>query len=133
MPANKPDSKKLYIIEDDPDVACVLEMLAKLEGFQAVHFSTCDEALEALRTEETIPCMILADYRVSGLAVEEFAEQVRDQPTHLVLVSAVTGVAEKAHELGISHWLKKPFDVDDFVALLHKLKLRCESNSTTDR
>lgn len=113
------EEKKVFLIEDDPDIRdSILEVL-RSGGIDAESASTSREAIEKLRHLEPKPYLILLDLRLPGEDGFHFREEQKhdkelaDIP--VVLLSADIHLQEKQEELGAIDYLKKPVDIDELL------------------
>lgn len=111
----------VLLIEDDVTAREPLEELLRQEGVEVRSASDGAEAHEHLRAGAR-PCVILLDLRMPGMDGYEFrAEQMRDPALARIPVVVLSGdalVDEKALQLGIEDYLRKPVDVDQFIAAI---------------
>ena len=111
----------VLLVEDDVEAREPLEELLRLEGLEVQIAGDGAEAHERLRGGAR-PCVILLDLRMPGMDGYEFrAEQMRDPALAripVVVLSADALVDEKALQLGIEDYLRKPVDIDQFIAAI---------------
>jgi len=111
----------VLLVDDDVTGSEPLEELLRQEGVDVVLVSDGAEAHEHLRTGAR-PCVIILDLRIPGMDGFEFrAEQLRDPALARIPVVVMSGdgfVDERALELGIDEYLRKPIDVDQFIAAI---------------
>lgn len=107
--------RTVLIIDDDPEVRDALVTLLSLEHYVVRLAENRERAMEILAFGE--PDVVLLDWFMSGMPVEEFVAKARAKYPHLqmVLLSASLNTKRKAGELKIRHFLTKPFDVVDAV------------------
>jgi CheY-like chemotaxis protein len=111
----------VLIVEDDLAAREPLEELLRQEGLDVQLASDGAEAHEHLRGGVR-PCVILLDLLMPGMNGYEFrAEQMRDPALAKIPVVVLSGdafVDEKALQLGIDDYLRKPVDADQFIAAI---------------
>jgi CheY-like chemotaxis protein len=111
----------VLIVEDDLAAREPLEELLRQEGLDVQLASDGAEAHEHLRGGVR-PCVILLDLLMPGMNGYEFrAEQMRDPALAKIPVVVLSGDAfidEKALQLGIDDYLRKPVDADQFIAAI---------------
>jgi len=111
----------VLLIEDDLAAREPLEELLRQEGLDVQIASDGAEAHEHLRGGVR-PCVILLDLLMPGMDGPEFrAEQMRDPVLARIPVVVLSGDAlidEKALQLGIDYYLRKPVDLDQFIAAI---------------
>ncbi len=111
----------VLLSEDDVTAREPLEELLRQEGLDVLVAGDGAEAHARLRAGAR-PCVILLDLRMPGMDGFEFrAEQMRDPALARIPVVVLSGdalVDEKALQLGIEDLLRKPVDVDQFIAAI---------------
>jgi len=116
-----PHRHSVLLIDDDVAASEPLEELLRLEGVEVVLAGDGAEAHAHLRSGPR-PCVIVLDLRMPGMDGYEFREeQLRDPALARIPVIVVSGdglVDERALELGIDEYLRKPIDVDQFIAAI---------------
>lgn len=121
---NMPVVKKgnVLVIEDDDDTADSICTFLKREGYGARWVSSRDEALEVLGSY--IYDFIVMDYMMPGLGAVDFLKQARQScpRSKFVLITAASIAHERAHTLGISQWLGKPFTPEALLSALQRFE-----------
>lgn len=117
MPAN------VLIVEDDPDILSSLAEVLREEQFEV---DTAANGYQALsRLESHMPDLILLDLMMPLMDGWKFLEVARQRfpamRAPVVLLSAVHGLTEEAHRLGVDAFLPKPFDLEDVARIAHEL------------
>jgi DNA-binding response OmpR family regulator len=112
-------TKKVLIVEDEEDVAALIEEVLELEGFQAriaSGESALDDAL-SLR-----PDVVLLDLMMPGVDGFEVARRLqahtRTRSVPIIVMTAMHDVARKAEEVGAASFLAKPFDISNLVDIV---------------
>jgi CheY-like chemotaxis protein len=107
----------VLVVEDDPDLLALLEMVLVDAGHRVLTAAHGVEALERVAAER--PGMILLDMRMPIMNGWEFARELRvrhGRTCAIVVVTAAENAAQRAAEIGAEGWLSKPFDLDDVLA-----------------
>lgn len=108
--------KRVLIVEDERDVADLLEDVLNLEGFEA-RVSSGEAALDdALHFHPHVVLLDLMMPVVDGFEVARRLhahDNTRDLP--IVVMTAMHDVAARAGEIGTRHFLAKPFDINDLI------------------
>jgi DNA-binding response OmpR family regulator len=114
--------QKVLILEDNADSAEVLALFLERENFKVRSVTTHADALTALNAEPVH--FILMDYNVPGGDPSDFVSRVSQQfhDSTLILMTASTAIRTRAAELGIAHWIGKPFDLEHVVSLMRKVR-----------
>jgi CheY-like chemotaxis protein len=109
--------KNILIVDDEADIRETLGTALSLEGYSVRLAPDRDIALKMYKQDP--PDAILLDWSMSGLGIEEFLREIRAiNPDELViLVTAGYRAEQKAKELGLTHFLAKPFDYLDVLTL----------------
>jgi len=113
-------SKNILVVDDEPEIREVLGLALSMEGYSVRLAPDRDLALKMYKQER--PDAILLDWSMSGLGIEEFLREVRtENPDEcIVLVTAGYRAEQKAKELGIKHYLPKPFEYVDVLSLTER-------------
>ncbi|XXG10283.1 response regulator [Micromonospora sp. SH-82] len=110
----------ILVVDDDADIARFVEFNLKLHGFEVVHASDGQEALEVI--EGRRPDLAVVDLmmpRVDGL---ELTRRLRANPMTsalpVIMLTAKGMTVDKVHGLaaGADDYLVKPFDTAELVA-----------------
>jgi CheY-like chemotaxis protein len=111
----------VLIVEDDSDITGLIADVIREEGYEVETAADGESALEHVLACE--PQLIFVDLRMPRMDGWEFVNQLRRRfpalNAKVVLVSAVPDLSRQAHELQAEHWLRKPFHMDDILALTH--------------
>ncbi|MBS2040702.1 response regulator [bacterium] len=131
-------SIRILLLEDDQDLRFVLAQLLEAEGYQV---SVASRGQEAVQLAQQHPFdLVVADIRMEGLDGLDALAGVRElQPDVRALV--VTGYSTEADSirairLGVGDYLKKPFDLGDFLKAVARLaaeRKRQESERERER
>ena len=110
---------KIFVVEDEPDIAEVLEYNLGREGFEVQVFERGDTALSATRREP--PDLVVLDLMLPGLDGLEFTRLMkRETATSRVPVIMLTAKGEEVDrivglELGADDYITKPFSPRELV------------------
>jgi DNA-binding response OmpR family regulator len=114
---------KILIIDDDPDVRTVMNILLKKQGYEVETASRKEEALAKLK--EFRPAVVLLDVLLSGADGRELCReikanaQLKDIP--VIMFSAHPGAAENIHSYGADDFITKPVNTDALLQKVDKL------------
>ena len=118
-------SRRILVVEDEPEVADVERNILALEGFAVDIARDGTEALERLAA--TRYHAIVLDAQLPGLDGYQVAARVRTLPlnrnTPIVMVTAsqAPDARQRGFDLGIVGFVSKPFQPGTFRALLANL------------
>ncbi len=112
--------KKILIVEDEKDIARMLEYNLKKEGYRvaAVHDGAAAPALAA----KELPGLILLDLMLPGLDGLEVCRRVKTDPrTAAIPIIMLTAKGEESDKLvglgvGADDYITKPFSVKELLA-----------------
>ncbi len=118
---NGPGPRSILIVEDDPDLLALMEMILSESGRRV---RTAPEGRAALaRVAEEMPGLILLDMRMPGMNGWDFARELRARHRSacpIVVVTAAENARRRAEEIGADGWLAKPFDLDEVLAMVDR-------------
>ena len=114
--------RSVLVVDDDPSVRTLLEMVLQVEGFEVRCAPNGDRALEMIA--ERRPDVLLVDVMMPGIDGRALTRQLRDDPITadmpVVICSALADDPEqwKAWASGANSFVAKPFEIDALVAEL---------------
>jgi two-component system response regulator PilR (NtrC family) len=139
---------KLLIVEDEPGLRQMLEILFRREGYTVVTAPGCRAAIEAVTQHPQPFPVVLSDLAMpdgSGLDVLA-AAKTRNAATEVILITAHSTVenAVSAMRQGAYDFVAKPFDSGELAALVAKalekqaislenMRLRAQLGDRSDR
>jgi len=116
-------ARRVLLVDDEPAIVKLLGKLLATDGFEVVTAASGEEALERLEGEEF--SLLVTDKNLpglSGIEVARFARNIRPfMPVLLITGYASEDSALEALSLGVSDYVVKPLDVDDFRGRLAKV------------
>lgn len=111
----------MIVVEDDGDIALLLTDILEAEGYAPVAVS--DSA--ALEGElEPRPVLVVLDLRLTRGGADHIMKSLRaremaDVP--ILLLSAASDLPDRARELGVTEYLAKPFELDQFIVTIKRM------------
>jgi len=117
---------RILIIEDDREIARLVELRLKSEGFEVLHSETGQDGLFKFSQNE--PDVLILDLMLQDMDGIEICRQVRKRSnTPVLMLTAKSSEVDKV--LGISSgaddYLTKPFSLNELVARIRGLIRRC--------
>ena len=120
---------KILIVDDDHEIAELLEIYVKNEGYEPVIASDGKEAMTKIRTNPDIGLVIL-DIMMPEMNGTEVLKEVRkDNPVPILLLSAKSGAMDKIQGLitGADDYVTKPFNPLEVMARVRALLRRAQN------
>jgi DNA-binding NarL/FixJ family response regulator len=123
-------SKRLLVVDDEPNLLVAVAACLRGEGFDVVTARSGAEAL--VRVAETVPDLIVSDIRMPGMDGYQLARQLRSSSrTALTPVVFLTAKDETADRIegfrtGVDAYLTKPFEPDELVAVIRSILERVQ-------
>jgi DNA-binding response OmpR family regulator len=110
--------RSILIVDDDADIRDSLTLLLSLEHYVVRLAENREEALKLLAVGE--PDVVLLDWFMPGMPIEDFVEKARAQypALQIVLISASLNTRQKAKALKLKHYLTKPFEPEDVLKVV---------------
>jgi two-component system phosphate regulon response regulator PhoB len=105
--------KLIMIIEDNPDITSLIELVLRKAPADTIHMSTANEA--RVHFEKQKPDLILLDMMLPGISGMDFLASLREDPRYRTLPVIVVSIRadsvfrRRAQELGVARYLMKPF------------------------
>jgi DNA-binding NtrC family response regulator len=114
-------SRRVLLVDDDPDILDTLEYAIGSEGFEVVKASSGEAAIEAARRGAFGAAV--TDLKMPGMSgLETMAVLKTLQPALPVVV--ITGFAtgetlDECRRLGACGFIRKPFKLEELLGLIH--------------
>ncbi len=127
-------SKKILIVDDEPDIVSYLEMVLQDQGYETTTAGNGNEAMEAVKQNR--PDLVTLDITMPEASGTRFYKEIRTDPElagiPVIIVTAVTGLGgdKHAYEKFISNrslvpapeaYFPKPIDREAFVKAVNAL------------
>ena len=118
-------SKKILIVDDEPNIVISLEFLMKREGFQVSVAGDGEAALEQVAAQK--PDIVLLDVMMPKKNGYEVCQLIRANPEwqdmKIIMITAKGRDTEMAKGLamGADAYMTKPFSTKDLVANVKKM------------
>lgn len=124
----------IVVIEDDPNIADLVDMYLRREGFRVIQASTGEAGLEATARER--PRLVVLDIglpdRTDGLEVCRTLRSTSDVP--VVILTARDTELDRilGLELGADDYVTKPFSPRELVARIRAILRRSEPSARSN-
>ncbi len=131
---------RILVVEDSPEIASLMALTLRMEGYEVLSASTGARALQTATTE--LPSLILMDVMMPGLTGFEVAQQLKADDTTrdipIIFVTARQDVDDRVHGLEVAvDYIAKPFALPELVArvraALRMQKLQAELKASNDQ
>src|SRR6266853_784705 len=133
--AGTADKRKIFVVEDDADIARLVRHNLEAAGYSVRCYSTTHAVMQDAHKEH--PALMLLDIMLPGGDGLELCRQVRQSGQALsrlpiVFLTAKTGEADRIRglEIGADDYITKPFSPRELVARLKAVLRRCEATLT---
>jgi CheY-like chemotaxis protein len=132
--SNNQQTKKILIVDDEPDVVSYLEMVLRDSGYETMSARDGNEGMEIVRREK--PDLVTLDISMPQASGTRFYKEIKTDSDlasiPVIIVTAVTGYGGDpyAYKDFISHrrlvappegFFPKPIDRDEFLKAVNKL------------
>lgn len=115
----------VLLVDDEPNIRETLSFMLEMEGFAVAEAEDGRQGLEM--AQRLRPPVMLLDAMLPLLDGFSVCRQLKGEPTtastRIIMLTALGQRTdrERAMEAGADHYLSKPFDEDELLALLHEL------------
>lgn len=104
--------KKILLIDDDPDVITVLQLLLKKKGYEVATASREEEAYHQVAVFQ--PHLIVLDVLLSGVDGRTVCKKIKNSAASkhipIIMFSAHPGAQKNMEDFGADDFLPKPFE-----------------------
>ncbi len=111
------DKQSIMVVDDDPHIAQLIELLLTKEGYEVTTVGRGDEAVTAFRKNP--PSLILLDIMLPGMDGWQVCRAIRQTSTiPIIMLTAKDETFDKVLglELGADDYITKPFENKELVA-----------------
>ncbi len=112
---------RLLVVDDDHDLCAVMQSILEDEGYAV---EAAGDGLEAIgAAARHPPRLVVLDIRLPGASGPEVARRLREAHASGLPILAVTAdgsAARKAREVGAYAYLRKPFELHDFLDVVRR-------------
>lgn len=126
-------TKKILVIEDDPNMGFLLREFLSANGFEVALCVDGDRGLEAFRQQKADFCIV--DVMLPGIDGFTLAERIRKEDARVPIVFLTARSMKqdklKGFNLGGDDYITKPFDEEELLCRIHAIFNRV-GNSRND-
>lgn len=124
MPARRMIHKKIYLLEDDPDIRTIVKFILLRDGYEVEAFEKISDLSEQL-SRECSPDLFIMDVSLpDGSGLDLCKRLVIDKKYFFIpvlLMSAGLCNEEKALSFGARNFINKPFEMKHFLQKVEEL------------
>lgn len=117
---------KVLLVEDEVDLADVIEVILEEEGFTVIKASNSHDARE--KFNQNRPDIVISDVNIPGENGFTLVGDIKDEApqTRCIIITGAIGVksgppAPEKKSVQADYILTKPLDFDEFIKLLKQL------------
>lgn len=113
----------IYSVEDDNEIADIISLALKGQGFDISVFGDGETFLKAVSQKK--PNMVLLDMMLPTIQGRDILKLLRSDPSNqdivIIIVSAKSMVSDKIDglNLGADDYIAKPFDINEFISRIN--------------
>src|SRR5690554_595843 len=119
-------TKKILVIEDDPNMGFLLREFLSANGFEVALCVDGDRGLEAFRQQKADFCIV--DVMLPGIDGFTLAERIRKEDARVPIVFLTARSMKqdklKGFNLGGDDYITKPFDEEELLCRIHAIMNR---------
>ena len=132
--------ERILVVEDSAEIAALMSLTLRMEGYEVVLAATGERALQI--SSDNPPALILMDVMMPGLTGFQVAQKLKaDEKTRnipIIFVTARHEVDDRVHGLEVAvDYISKPFAVPELIArvraALRMQKLQAELQASNEQ
>lgn len=123
------DKPYILLVDDDPNISCLVQLYLEKEGFEVKTADRGDDALALFR--KLPPDLMLLDVMLPGMDGWQVLKAVRKTSSiPIIMLTAKDETFDKVLglELGADDYITKPFDTKELVARVKAVLRRTQGN-----
>ena len=125
------DRQNIMIVDDDPNIAKLIQLLLEKEGFDVIVQERGDDAVAAF--QKNPPSLMLLDVMLPGMDGWQVCRAIRQTSSiPIIMLTAKDDTFDKVLglELGADDYITKPFENKELVARVKAVLRRTNQNET---
>ena len=119
---NTPRTKKILVVDDDPDILDALQFTLASEGYEVTTTEKGEYAENLHDQNGGLPDLIILDVLLSGKDGRTICKKLKNQQETkhipILMISAHPDAARSVKDVGADAFLAKPFDLAKLLALV---------------
>jgi DNA-binding response OmpR family regulator len=124
-------SKRILIVDDDPDIALMLKIMLEYRGFSSLLASRPD-MVDQILSDNNVE-LIIMDMLLSGANGTDICRSIKANPVTapipVIMISAHPNAREICLAAGADEFVSKPFDMEDLFSRIKKLTENVDTQS----
>jgi DNA-binding response OmpR family regulator len=118
-------SKRILIVEDEPNITVSLSFLLEREGFEVMSETDGGKALDSIATLK--PDLVILDVMLPNKSGFDIARELRQanqiDSTRILMLTAKGQAKDRqaAEDAGVDKFMTKPFSNRDVISTVHEL------------
>lgn len=124
----------IWVVDDDRSIRWVLEKALTRAQMPVRLFEKAEDVVTALRFEE--PSVVLSDIRMPDMSGVELLAKIKERNSQIpvIIMTAFSDLdsAVSAFQSGAYEYLAKPFDINNVIELLRRVREERQGTQSTD-
>lgn len=128
------EKQRILIVDDDPNIAQLIKLYLKKEGYDVTVCDRGDTALSAFK--QNPPSLVLLDVMLPGMDGYQVCRAIRqDSTVPIIMLTAKDETFDKVLglELGADDYMTKPFENKELVARVKAVLRRAAPEEVADK
>src|SRR5436305_6910294 len=117
-------TKKVLVVDDDPDILDALQFLLEDVGYRVTTTEKGEYAENLHDTNDGLPDVIILDVLLSGkdgrLICQKLKSQEETKRIPIIMMSAYPNAKQSVTVVGADDFLAKPYDMDELLTKIAK-------------
>ncbi len=124
--------KKVLIVDDDPDILDLLDIILEAEGFNVNKANDGEEALKQIQKQP--PDLLIIDFKMPKLTGDKVCQKLREdillRHMPIIMLTGKSEVKDKVHgiDAGADDYIVKPFEEKELIARIKMVLRRTEQD-----
>ena len=119
-------NKKVWLVDDEDDVAFSVEFTLKDEGYEFLHVDSGEKCVKLMKSGEYVPDLVLLDIMMPLMSGWVVFDKIKEDPVWktvpvVFLTARVDYTAKHAGDFLGDDYIEKPYDPNDLKKRIRKL------------